>query len=157
MQIILTVRDNGAVISYRASRYLRSAINEAHFDDRKYVLTVVSATRLLSPSSARPRERYYRWCFCSPFAAAIKSYFSKESNPFISSPRLSCLKPFKTSWKIYTGWSIMAQLKNTWFHMEEHNNWNFCIAFETFSLKEILTSSLFLLKLKLWKKKLSKL
>lgn len=34
MQIILTVRDNSAVISYRASRYLRSAINEEYFDHR---------------------------------------------------------------------------------------------------------------------------
>lgn len=112
MQIILTVRDNGAVISYRASRYLRSAINEAHFDDRKCVLTVVSATRLLSPSSARPRERYYRSCLLQSVRRRHKIIIlERESNPFISSPRSSCLKPFKTSWKIYTGWSIMAQPK----------------------------------------------
>ncbi|KYN08568.1 Protein patched [Cyphomyrmex costatus] len=40
-----------ALTQYWSSRYLRSAINEAHFDDRKYILTAVSATRLLSPSS----------------------------------------------------------------------------------------------------------
>lgn len=76
MQIILTVHDNGAVTSYRASRYLRSAINEADFDDRKCVLTAVSATWLLS-SALRTMMSL------QSVAAAIKSYFSKAPNRLI--------------------------------------------------------------------------
>lgn len=55
MQIILAVRDNGAVTSYRASRYLRSAINETRLDDQKCILMAVNVADL-SASPAKGLE-----------------------------------------------------------------------------------------------------
>jgi len=84
MQIILTVGYNGAVISHRASHYLRSAINEAH-------LTIENAfngaTRLLSPSSVKlSRKRYLRTTMPSRSVAT-----KNHTEPYVSSLRSSCV------------------------------------------------------------------